>query len=150
MCDGNERKRKKKPYFLVNKKGFISMYALLILTVFLAFATMFAQTVHTFTNTHKKEITEFIDIYILKQVQMELTNRQNKEDENHDLVQQQIEMTNEYPQEDIITDVYNGCAIQYRYEGTQILVHYVCEGKAHDICIDYDPKKNSILKYAYP
>lgn len=157
MLLGSERKNKKRHYLRVNKRGFISMYALLILSIFLAFTTMFAQSIYTFASTHTYEKSEFIDIHILKEVQKELKRRKEEkekeqESENMDTKIEEIgdEDASEKPKEDRKYSVYKGCDIEYLYEDTQILVNYQCVSDRHDILISYDQDKNTILKYAYP
>lgn len=126
--------------------GFISMYALLLLSIFLAFALMFAQSIHTFIQTHTPRPTQYIDIHIIKEIQQELKN-QTAEAEKEKTEDSKQDAVNEAKK--TIFSVYKTNTIQYIYEASQVHVSYQLHGIPHVILVTYHRDHKSIMNYAY-
>lgn len=153
MFTGIENAHKNKRYLHVENDGFISMYALFLLSIFLAFALMFAQSIHTFVYTHTSKPTQYIDIHIIKEIQQEL-KKQAAEDEQiktqDDPKENNIKKSDhESTIQKTVTSVYQNCTIQYVYEASQVHVSYLLQGVRHTILVTYHQDHKSIMNYVY-
>ncbi|MEG0330366.1 MAG: hypothetical protein RR537_06930 [Longicatena sp.] len=68
------KQQRQKLYWSVNKKGFISVYGMLLLSIFLAFTILLTTIVETFSTVLKKEYTQlaYIDLHIIKTIKAKI------------------------------------------------------------------------------
>lgn len=147
--------KQKKRFLLVNNRGFISMYALLILSIFLTFATMLTQKIITYAYIRKQEHAMLIDLYIIKNLQdkIQATKENVMDDNEEEVVHEDMDIEteeNEEGKEEIVTwEVeYESTVFYFEWSEQQVYITYMW---------DHEPKKVDvqlseeffILDYAY-
>lgn len=129
----------------MNKHGFISIYALVLLFICLAFTTMFIQSIKTFVTSHTYDLYELIDVHIIQQIKRELSQKETMDEKPKVIVKNQKNETNDK----IKASTYKGCLIQYAYNENTVFVQYSCNHTARNIKVTYDSQKKIILQYTY-
>lgn len=140
----------------VNKKGFISVYALLLLLVFLGFATMFAQQIRTFASIVTPQNHEQIDLFILHMAKNHLKELAEDEKRNEESTEQGEDITSDV-EEPVLPEastrdeaVYKDCTIhmEQKEEG-QLEIAVSCKDRQSAILLTYDRKQKYITSYVY-
>lgn len=142
--NGSEKRSRNRLCLYVNERGFISIYALVLLSIVLAFTLMFRQTVKTFVRTHTYHPYAYIDLHIINQIKQEIKRKQVNEPPKNIK-----EAKTNVAQENIKTSNYKGCLIRYEYKEESVLIQYAFDHITHIVQAVFDPQKKIIVQYAY-
>lgn len=149
MRNGFVKLPHKRPCSHVNNHGFISVYALMLLSVFLAFTVMLTQEVATFANVMKqKDAQDYIDLHILqtikKEVQEDIPEDNEAKEGGHE------ESIEEKPLEDsVVQEQFRGCSITYVWASEEVAIEYTCKGENHHVRAQINREQKYIKDYAY-
>lgn len=150
MCHGGAGKEKNGRCCYADK-GFICVYALLILQIFLLFVMMVTQLSITFAHIHKDIKEEHLDVAILHGLQKHMKVKQEKNDVDEEALDDEEVNDEESRKEeqDSWNYAFKGITIHYELQGTLVHIDYVLNGKQHNQHAKLDESDYSILDYAY-
>ncbi len=136
MWCGKEEKNRKQHCLRVNKNGFISIYGIYLLMVFLCFIMLFTQRVSVFQSTAMLE--EEYDIYAIRK--------------GYSLYQELLETKEETQQDNEEvkkTAVFRDRDYIFICSAEKIVVHYEIHDNLTVLEINFDENDGSILSIAY-
>lgn len=136
MWCGKEEKNRKQPCLRVNENGFISIYGIYLLMIFLCFIILFTQRVSSFQSTVTLE--EEYDIYAIRK--------------GYSLYQEFLETKEEIHQdhEEIKhSTVFRDREYTFICSEEKIVVHYEIHDNLTVLQINFDENDGSILSIAY-
>lgn len=140
MLSGNERIKNIKHYLRTYKDGFVSIYALMILQVFMLFALLFTQMVTTSMNIEKHSKEELLDIFILESIKQHF-KQENKEES--------IEDEHTIPSVNAWTKTYAGIEFTFVQDEDTMKVSYLLNNIRKEVHITLDETKQHIMNYEY-
>lgn len=132
------------PYLLVHKRGFASLYGMLILSIILFFISLITSRITTFTNIQKHTLS---DIFVLHHINTTITHLESDNNENDDELPEDSENTEEISFHEIVN--YKGCDIPIEYDQNMAKASVICKNENYELNVQYDIKTNSILSYEY-
>ncbi|MEG0274269.1 MAG: hypothetical protein RR690_03990 [Longicatena sp.] len=145
----------KKRFLHVNNNGFISMYALMILSIFLLFATMCTQKIVTYTYIRKQERAMLIDLYIIENIQDKIQESKENDVEDrteineHEVMDVESE-EKEIEKEEIVTweGEYESTVFYFDWNKQQVFVTYMWDYELKKVNVQLS-EEFFILDYAY-
>ncbi|MEG2507278.1 MAG: hypothetical protein RR986_06595 [Longicatena sp.] len=131
------KQQRQKLYWSVNKKGFISVYGMLLLSIFLAFTILLTTIVETFSTVLKKEYTQlaYIDLHIIKTIKAKIKEETTMPKETTDDTSSTSETM----------ESFYHVLITYQYIDEKVYITY----QNHQIEARIDLQKKILMDYTY-
>lgn len=137
MWSGKEEKNRKQHYLHVTNKGFISIYGVLLLMMFLCFIMLITQRVLTFQSV--SSLMEEYDIYaIRKGYHLYQETYQTSEEEMDQNKEEHIQIS-----------LFRNVNYKFICEEEKITVYYELQNGMSVLEIYFDKEDGSILSIAY-
>lgn len=149
---GFVKTKRTQPSLYANKQGFISIYALMIVSVFLLFSSFVIQRAYTYASLRNQGAFSYLlDIYIAKEVKHHIAENQAQKDQ--EVQEEEIEeISNEGVEEVVKTTwnaTYQGTTVQFVQEDFNIHVTYVYQSMSKEIQITLDEQTMELMNFAY-
>lgn len=162
---GREKRHTSMRHLCVNKNGFISMYALMILSVFLLFSSFMVQRIYTYAKIVKNvESSMLLDIFVLHTIKTHLEKQeiQDKEEEEEqgdhvDHLMKKNQTSNEHDEhneeyessEYTWEGVYRDIEFTFKEEVNMIRVQFMYHQEIQNIEVIIAEDTKEIMNYAY-
>lgn len=135
----------------VNNKGFISLYALLLLLIFLCFLAFFLQRVAAFSSVH--ELQESYDLYAIRSCSRYLDKLQQEQEAEKEISTEELEQEEEIQEAKKLPkqweQLFRNAVFQFTRHENQIDVVYTHpKGQVH-MRVVFDSEDGSILDVVY-
>lgn len=156
MLHGNVTINEKKHCLRVNEQGFISLYAMLLLLIFLCFITLFVQRTAAYATAC--DLRESYDLYAIRSCREYLNDFQKQKEETKtreaaeaklpkDHEDEEAEQKEELPQQ--WDRLFRNAAFQFTREEDHINVTYVHKNQSVQLQVIFDKTDGSILEVVY-
>lgn len=156
MLHGNETTNGKKRCLRVNEQGFISLYAMLLLLIFLCFITLFVQ--RTAAYAAACDLQESYDLYAIHSCREYLEDFQKQKEETKtreaaeaklpkDHEDEEAQQKEELPQQ--WERLFRNAAFQFTREEDHINVTYAHKNQSVQLQVIFDKTDGSILEVVY-
>lgn len=131
---------KSKRFLHVNKKGFVSVYAIMVLSLCLMFASMIAQRTITIARYHQgNQDQQAIELFILYHIKKQLLIVEEKEEE--DVVEKKQLKNKEL--------YFRSYFIQMDEKEYEYVATYQCENMSYTMRINVNREEKYIVDVAY-
>lgn len=145
MYDGNVEKNNNRHCLSADKRGFVSMYGLLVLLVLLAFVSLMIQRTTAFISAY--HITESYDIYAIRTCVTYMQEYEKKQMEETDNVQE--EKKEEAIKEIQWQRIYRNTLFTFQQVDTTIDVWYEINDRPVHMQLRFDEDDGSLMECVY-